>query len=101
MSNWTELKTLQDIAAAHVRGDEIEVFGLDGDWVVWSGGSWCAGNPYRSRPRKRTKTVVLREFLAAGPYGRHYHWTDTPKNVEHMEWFVRWTGNERIEEVEE
>ncbi len=104
MTEWVELKTLQEVASAQARGDEIEVGHKYDDiiyWKLWGGLEWTKCYKYRSRPRKQTKTVVVREYL----------WVDRilPNNVYHYQWtsadmskekyFVHWTGNERTEEV--
>lgn len=65
MTEWTELKTLQDVAAAQARGDEIQVYGV-ATWVPFEGKQWFASSDYRSRPAKKTKTIVLREALFRG-----------------------------------
>ena len=58
---------------------------------------WFESWRYRSRPRKKTKTVVLREYIwnGAGKYGISWSSAEEPPC------FNRWTGNERTEEVEE
>jgi hypothetical protein len=61
--DWVPLLTLQDVAAAQARGDEIEVEHPREPLTIWVGKSWSANASYRSRPRKKTKTIVLREAL--------------------------------------
>lgn len=79
MSEWTELKTLQEIAAAQARGDEIEFYDAASCiWHSWSGVAWYGTKSYRSRPKKKTKVVVLREGLFC---------------YRKVEYFTRWTSD--------
>lgn len=89
MNEWRELKTLQEVAEAQKNGEEIEIKGAFG-WFEWSGSCWSDECAYRSRPRKKTKTIVLREALILGPFGHYFirwcsdcddglvRWLDTP-----------------------
>jgi len=57
MTEWTELKTLQEVAEAQSRGDEIEVSCIGSKWEPWTSLHWHAIYLYRSRPRKKTKLM--------------------------------------------
>ena len=60
MSEWRELKTLQDVVAAMDDGDEIEVDGFSG-WEKWEGAMWTFNLRYRARPRQ-PKTMKLKIY---------------------------------------
>lgn len=48
-TEWTDLPTLQDIAAAQARGDEIWFFNMSmGDFEPWNGEIWFACGEYRA-----------------------------------------------------
>jgi hypothetical protein len=65
-NEWVPLLTLQEVAAAQARGDEIETrVGNVWDWRPWYPECWDCKSNYRSRHRKKTKTVVLCEALVA------------------------------------
>ena len=100
MTEWTELKTLQDVAAAQARGDEIEV-GLTDliGWGCWNGEFWGKTCLYRSRPRKQTKKIVLREALVTDMMGNYLTtWIDTRADITVTKWL---DTPERVIEVEE
>lgn len=102
MNDWAELKTLQDVAAAQARGDEIEISLHGNQWQLWGGWYWGNDRFFRSRPKKKTKTIVLREALfniGAGVYKTE--WT-TDEREQRSVHFVRWLDTPAREiEVEE
>ncbi len=64
MSEWKELKTLQDLAAAQAAGEEIEVRLARSVWERWAGVVWNSAMNYRSRPAKpKTKKVKLQAWF--------------------------------------
>lgn len=90
MKDWTELKTLQDVAAAQARGDEIRFYAGDSAWEIWEAEVWCDDIKYRSRPVKpKTKTVVMREAVFRS-MGRDYYtlWSSAKDCA--MDHFVCW-----------
>ena len=98
MTEWTELKTLQDVAAAVDRDDEIEVL-FDADWEAWDT-CYYASRRYRSRPKKKVKQIVLREALMRSSYGYYTRWCT--KDIETPSFFIKWLDTpERIVEVDE
>lgn len=95
MTEWTELKTLQEVAAAQARGDEIEYISDAGNlkyekFKPWDGRGWYATYEFRSRPRKKTKTIVLREALFNLGNGIYKtEWTTAPREQSSVH-FVHW-----------
>ncbi len=62
MSEWRELKTLQDVAAAQANGEEIQLLNVVSDnWEVWMQYAWHSTAKYRARPK--AETVTLRKAL--------------------------------------
>ena len=103
MTEWTELRNLQDVAAAQARGDEIEYKFNPAveEWYPWVDKlGWAKTWFLRSRPRKRTKTIVIREWLSLLHGCYTYFWT-SESDASKSSSFIRWTGNERTEEVPE
>ena len=100
MNDWKDCSSLQDLAAAQARGDEIEIATLGGQWLSWVGHTWNCEWKFRCRPAKpKTKTVVLREALMLYTVGGYtYVWYSTSE-AESWGTFIRWTGGERTEEV--
>lgn len=99
MGEWKDLPTMQDVAAAQAAGEEIEAYllGQDG-WKSWKANAWDASAAYRSRPRKQTKTVVLRRALLQT--GNSYYST-IPSSIDYStgNTFVMWLSGEEIVEV--
>lgn len=104
-TEWKELKTLQDVAAAQAAGEEIEWRDLGADWRSWNGATWYVKAEFRSRPKKRTKTIVLREaLLASSGTGEITYYTmwATEAYFKNCQTFVRWLDTPAREiEVEE
>ncbi len=50
-TEWRELKTLQDLAAAQAAGDEIEVRVMGSNFEMWHGYAWHYDYAYRARPK--------------------------------------------------
>ncbi len=93
---WQDCATMKSVVEAMERGDEIEVQEFDGTWTKWEGSIWSKTRRFRCRPAKpKTKTVVMRECLMKYSYGYEYVWFGGNPGV----YFVRYTGNERTEEV--
>ena len=99
MSEWKELKTLQDVAAAQAAGEEIyKLISLPRTYAKWNGRMWSNLEIYRSRPRKKVKQIVLREALMQ--VNGCYWTTWTSDDIDPT--FVKWLDTpERIIEVEE
>lgn len=103
-SEWTKLNTMQEVAAAQARGDEINSLACNRGWIEWEGTWWASDNLFRSRsrPKKKTKTVVLREALRKH---NDYYWTEfcTEEFDPAFPYsFVKWTcAKPREIEVEE
>jgi hypothetical protein len=94
MSEWRELKTLQEVAAAQAAGEEIE-FKSSETWnpTFFDSGRIFYESSYqwRSRPKKKTKTIVLREalFIQRDPdRGYSTNWA-SEKGELHSN-FIRW-----------
>ncbi len=88
MNEWRELKTLQEVAEAQKNGEEIER-NYGGGWKPWAGKAWDSGSCYHSRPRKKTKTIVLREALMRNSIGGY--WIDLrTTDAEAGTFFIRW-----------
>ena len=52
MSNeWKDCSSLQELAAAQARGDEIDVY-ASGEWSIWDETVWHEREEYRCRPAK-------------------------------------------------
>lgn len=67
-TEWKNLTTLQEVAAAQAAGEEIEYLADAGNYKYekfrpWDGGNWLNTYEYRSRPKPRTKKVVLRKAV--------------------------------------
>lgn len=88
-TEWKELKTLQEVAAAQAAGEEIQVNYYDSvGWHVWDGFCWKDQWKYRSRPKPRTKKIVLREALRAT---ENFYWTAWySEGTDFERGFVRW-----------
>lgn len=103
MSEWKELKTLQEVAAAQVAGEEVECAKAHVEtqgWYAWDGVAWYKGQLYRSRPKKKVKTIVLREALFS--CGGDRFWTSWVSCNYVEDGFVKWLDTpERIVEIEE
>ena len=50
-TKWTECSTLQELAAAQARGDEIDNY-VGGEWGIWDETAWNKREEYRCRPAK-------------------------------------------------
>lgn len=99
-TEWKELKTIQEVAAAQAAGEEIEIR-CYGSWGSWNGDNYYASQMYRSRPRKKVKVVVLREGLF---YDQHGDWTTEWHSCDwtELQYFVKWLDTpERTVEVKE
>lgn len=59
-TEWTDLPTLQDVAAAQARGDEIHCFAAV--WERWGGDWWDADAQFRSRPKQKTPEERIAEL---------------------------------------
>ena len=70
-TDWRQLKTLEDVAAAQANGEEIEylrqMFDRSDGWYAWGGDKWTSGVMYRARPRQpKMKTVKMLAYLLNG-----------------------------------
>lgn len=99
-TDWRELRTIQEVAAAQANDEEIEHFGAISElWRPWDTKIWSGNGLYRSRPRKQTKTVVLREGLMRSSSGYYTQWFE--KRVEGALGFIQWLDTpERTVEVD-
>lgn len=90
-TEWTELKDPEELFRQHKSGEyEIEYTeSVACDFGPWFGRQWHKDFSYRSRPKKKTKTIVLREALMFGV--DRTHWIDWREiNTNHGAGFVRW-----------
>jgi hypothetical protein len=101
MSEWRELKTLQDVAEAQKNGEAVQTRYPDDDkWQEWAEVDWHGSRDYRSRPEKKVKTVVLREALMRTYEEFSVVWC-SEEYVKGHPAFVRWLDTpERIVEVD-
>lgn len=90
MSEWRELKTLQEVAAAQANGDEIEVR-LAGAWVCWPRNKWRDDDEYRARPK--AETVTLRKALFSNDLGFKWSFDCNEGYAKAEESFVCWIGD--------
>lgn len=66
-TEWRDLPTMADVAAAQAAGDEIQANHTDRDtyWIEWVGVRWFAETRYRARPRqpkmKKVKSLCWRD----------------------------------------
>ncbi len=102
MTEWRDLPTMADVAAAQAAGDEIEVGHKFDDliyWKSWSGLEWTKCWKYRARPRKpATKIVVLRRALLKA--GEDYRATNpSALDLSTYKNFVMWLPGEEVLEV--
>jgi hypothetical protein len=59
-SEWEDLPTLQDVAAAQAAGEEIEIYSpSQGLWIYWEGVVWDSRHLYRSRPVPKVRKVKM------------------------------------------
>ena len=64
-SEWRDLPTMADVAAAQAAGDEIEIFDQALDkWEKWNDSAWFYSADYRARPAqpKMKKVKILGWF---------------------------------------
>lgn len=61
MTEWIELKTLQDVAKADAAEWEIELRDTYNKWCKWNGEIWNIHNQYRARPRQPKMETVKME----------------------------------------
>lgn len=59
MSEWRDLPTLADVAAAQAAGDEIEVGRDDTGWCRWNEQHWFMCNKYRARPKPKVRKIKI------------------------------------------
>jgi hypothetical protein len=100
-TEWRDLPTMADVAAAQAAGEEIEVGHKFDDliyWRSWGGLEWTKCWKYHSRPRKQTKTIVLRRALIT----QDGHYTvAAASDLDYSAFanFVMWLPGEEIVEV--
>ena len=99
-TEWRDLPTMADVAEAKKNEWEIEHSYNGIKWFSWQGCYWDADWKFRSRPRKQTKTIVLRRALMRSPPNDTYYATE-PTNYDHSLniRFVMWLPGEEIVEV--
>lgn len=103
MTDWKELKTLQEVAQAQKDGLEIECY-RDGRWEKWVEVFWDSCWKFRARPRKKTKQVVLREALVTTSEGCCFKEEMNQERYDDYKcvgFKVTWIGPESIVEVPE
>ncbi len=102
MTEWCDLPTMQDVAAAQAAGDEITVrIDERSAWLSWVGNCWREDLNYRARPRKPvTRVVVLRRALMRELLSDNYYGTN-PTSIDYSsrEGFVMWLPGEETVEV--
>ncbi len=88
-TEWRDLPTMADVAAAQAAGEEIEYSFSMAVWDKWNGEAWDAKAHFRSRPRKQTKTIVLREALYFNEDDGYWViWTDSVDSENSA--FLKW-----------
>ena len=99
MSNeWKDCSSLQELAAAQARGDDIMEW-RESSGHTWNGTVWGQWNQYRCRPAKpATKTVTLRKALLRDSDGRYYT-SEGSCSYKNDRFFVCWLGDPYIVEV--
>ncbi len=98
MSEWRDLPTMQDVAAALAAGDEIIYSTKQGEWGPWEGRYWHANNKFRARPRKpATKEIVLRRALLSS--GEDFYPIEGTADFSTYKNFVMWLPGEETVEV--
>ena len=66
-TEWTECSSLQELAAAQARGDEIDVY-ASGEWSIWDETVWHEREEYRCRPAQAAKeNSELHQQLETAP----------------------------------
>ncbi len=97
MSEWRGLKTMQEVAAAQVAGDEIECDDGSG-WCAWDATIWYHDSKYRARPK--AETVTLRKALFNDEQFGEFAYECTEKHANSRPGFIRWLGDPVAYEVE-
>ncbi len=99
MTEWRDLPTIQDVAAALTAGDEIQddMLGCWSNWMIGDG--WSLEHKFRARPRKpAAKTVVLRRALLVKSDGK-YGTLEGDEDFSKANNFIMWLPGEEIVEV--
>lgn len=97
-TKWTDCSTLQELAAAQARGDEIDVY-VRGEWSIWDETVWNEREEYRCRPAQpKIKTITLRKALLRDSDGRYYT-SDGSCSRKSDRFFVCWLGDPYIVNV--
>ena len=99
-TEWRDLPTMADVAAAQAAGEEIEVYMGIGRWDSWKGRTWDKSLGYRAHPRKQTKTIVLRRALYKNHSGHYILWCNGDWADNMSRGFIKWLPGEEIVEVE-
>lgn len=97
-TEWRDLPTMQDVAAAQAAGEEIQVKTGSQGWGDWNGLFWQDCYNFRSRPRKQTKTIVLRRALITQD-GYYTEVAASDLDYSASAKFVMWLPGEEIVEV--
>ena len=98
MTEWTELKTLQDVAKAQADGWEIEARAFGNiQWQSWGGRAWKYDLIYRGRPKQPKMEEV--KMLCWKVNGR-LDWLEEGTHVAHPSW-VRVPAEDKTIEVPE
>ena len=61
-SEWRDLPTLADVAAAKEAGDEINVFsglGFAAAWIKWNEKQWDSAGKYRARSKPKVRKIKI------------------------------------------
>ncbi len=65
MTDWIELKDLQEVAGAQRNGWEIEESDEGDYWYMWTKITWRKSSLYRGRPKQPKKVTVTSECYRA------------------------------------
>ncbi len=99
MTEWRDLPSLPDMAAALAAGDEIEYKNATLGWTGWNVNAWFADWEYRARPRKpATKIVVLRRALFRSG-GDGFYPIEGTADFSTYKNFIMWLPGEETVEV--
>ena len=93
MSEWRELPTMADVAAAQAAGDEVEYL-MGNSWQLWDGSFWSSVGAFRARPRQpATKMIKMLcwfingqlNWLQEGTHASGPDWKHVPSEDKEIE----------------